>query len=173
VTVWLTGLPCSGKTTIGQAVVLELMAQGLNAELLDGDAIRHDLWSELGFTKIDREENVRRMAVLAAMLSRNNVIAVVAAVSPYRFGRDLARRNSTQFLEVFVNAPLALCRSRDVKGMYAKAYLGELPHFTGVGDPYEIPLHPDIECLTDLETVQQSAAKILEAIILKTTPNKP
>jgi adenylylsulfate kinase len=169
-TVWLTGLPCSGKTTIGQALVLELMAQGLNAELLDGDAIRHDLWRELGFSKIDREENVRRMAVLAAMLSRNNVIAVVAAVSPYRFGRDLARRNSTQFLEVFVNAPLDLCQSRDVKGMYRKAATGELPHFTGVGDPYEVPLHPDIECHTDVETVEESAAKILKAVILKSKP---
>src|ERR1700722_11864213 len=163
-TVWLTGLPCSGKTTLGLAVTGRLKASGWKAEFLDGDVVRRELWRELAFSKADREENVRRFGFLAGLLSRHGIVAVVSAVSPYRISRDLVRGDSQQFLEVYVNAPLAVCEQRDVKGMYRKARSGELPGFTGVASPYEAPLHPEVECRTDLETVEQSVAKIMTAI---------
>jgi adenylyl-sulfate kinase len=163
-TVWLTGLPCSGKTTLGLAVTERLKASGWKVELLDGDVVRRELWRELSFSKADREENVRRFGFLAGLLSRHGIIAVVSAVSPYRVSRNLVRGDSTQFLEVYVNAPLAVCEQRDVKGMYRKARAGELAGFTGVADPYEAPLHPEVECRTDLETVEESVAKIVAAI---------
>ncbi len=163
-TVWLTGLPCSGKTTLGLAVTGRLKALGWRAEFLDGDVVRRELWRELAFSKADREENVRRFGVLAALLSRHGVVAVVSAVSPYRASRDLVRTDSTEFLEVYVNAPLAICEQRDVKGMYRKARSGELAGFTGIADPYEAPLHPEVECRTDLETVEESVAKIMQRI---------
>jgi len=163
-TVWLTGLPCSGKTTLGLAVTGRLKASGLKAEFLDGDVVRRELWRELAFSKADREENVRRFGVLARLLSGHGVVAVVSAVSPYRTSREIVRRDATQFLEVYVNAPLAVCEQRDVKGMYRKARSGELPGFTGVADPYEPPLDPEVECRTDLETVEESVEKIMQAI---------
>lgn len=160
--VWLTGLPCSGKTTIGRELADALNMFGRRVEFLDGDEIRRELWGELGFSRADRDENVRRFAYLAGMLVRQGVIVVVAAVSPYRDSRDLARLTSPGwFMEVYVNAPLATCEERDVKGMYRKARAGELAHFTGVEDPYEPPLYPDVECRTDLETVEESVGKIL------------
>src|SRR5271170_2682501 len=163
-TVWLTGLPCSGKTTLGLAVTGRLKASGWKTEFLDGDVVRRELWRELAFSKADREENVRRFGFLAGLLSRHGIVAVVSAVSPYRGSRDLVRGDSTQFLEVYVNAPLAVCEQRDVKGMYRKARAGQLPGFTGVADPYEPPLHPEVECRTDLETVEESVEKIMQAI---------
>ena len=163
-TVWLTGLPCSGKTTLGLSVTGRLKAAGCQAEFLDGDVVRRELWRELAFSKADREENVRRLGFLAGLLARQGIVAVVSAVSPYRASRDLVRGDSTQFLEVYVNAPLAVCEQRDVKGMYRKARSGELPGFTGVADPYEPPLHPEIECRTNLETVEESVAKIMQAV---------
>jgi len=163
-TVWLTGLPCSGKTTLGLAVTARLKASGWKAEFLDGDVLRRELWRELAFSKADREENVRRFGFLAGLLSRQGIVAVVSAVSPYRASRDLVRCDSTQFLEVYVNAPLAICEQRDGKGMYRKARAGQLPGFTGVADPYEPPLDPEVECRTDLETVEESVAKIMTAI---------
>jgi adenylyl-sulfate kinase len=163
-TVWLTGLPCSGKTTLGLAVTERLKEYGWKAEFLDGDVVRRELWRELAFSKADREENVRRFGFLAALLSRHGIVAVVSAVSPYRSSRDLVRRESSQFLEVYVNAPLSTCEQRDVKGMYRKARSGELPGFTGVASPYEAPLQPEVECRTDLETVDECVAKIITAV---------
>jgi adenylyl-sulfate kinase len=163
-TVWLTGLPCSGKTTLGLAVTGRLKASGLRAEFLDGDVVRRELWRELAFSKTDREENVRRFGILAGLLSRHGVVVVVSAVSPYRASRDLVRRDSTQFLEVYVNAPLAVCEQRDGKGMYRRARAGDLPGFTGIADPYEAPLQPEVECRTDLESIEESIAKIMQAI---------
>ena len=159
--VWLTGLPCSGKTTLGLALTERLRTRDWRAEFLDGDVIRRELWRDLGFSKADREENIRRIGFVASLLARNGVIAVVSAVSPYRAARDRVRRESGAFLEVYVNAPLAVCEQRDVKGMYHKARAGELPGFTGVDDPYEAPLAPEVECRTDLESIEESLAKIM------------
>ncbi len=163
-TVWLTGLPCSGKTTLGLALTERLLARGWQAEFLDGDVIRHELWRDLGFSKTDREENIRRLGFVAGLLARHGIIVVVSAVSPYRAARDQVRRSSANFVEVFVNAPLAVCEQRDVKGMYRRARAGQLPGFTGVDDPYEPPLHPDVECRTELESIEESTAKILEQV---------
>jgi adenylyl-sulfate kinase len=163
-TVWLTGLPCAGKTTLGLALTERLRALGLRAEFLDGDVIRRELWRDLGFTKADRDENIRRFGFVAELLARNGVIAVVSAVSPYRASRDKVRSVSTRFLEVYVNAPLAVCERRDVKGMYQRARSGGLPGFTGVDDPYEAPLDPEVECRTEVETIEESVEKILAKI---------
>lgn len=160
---WLTGLPCSGKTTIGRALTAHLIAAGNKAELLDGDAVRRQFWPELGFSREEREENVRRLGVFAATISRQG-IAVVSAISPYRESRDAIRRQSPEFLEVYINAPLSVCEERDVKGMYKKARSGELQAFTGVSDPYEPPLSAEVECRTDLESVEESVARILRAL---------
>jgi adenylyl-sulfate kinase len=163
-TIWLTGLPCSGKTTLGHAVAQRLIAAGAKAELLDGDALRRELCKDLGFSRHDREENIRRVGSLAEALARDGVVVVVSVVSPYRAMRDEIRNTSSRFIEVYVNAPLAVCEHRDVKGMYRRARLGQLTGFTGVDDPYEPPLSPEVECLTDQETVEQSVEKILRAI---------
>jgi adenylyl-sulfate kinase len=163
-TIWLTGLPCSGKTTLGHAVTERLLAAGGKAELLDGDALRRDLWKDLGFSRSDREENIRRIGSLAEVLARNGIVAVVSAVSPYRAMREQIRSLSSSFIEVYVNAPLTVCEQRDVKGMYRRARLGELTGFTGIDDPYEPPFDPEVECRTDLETVEESVEKILGAI---------
>ncbi len=163
-TIWLTGLPCSGKTTLGRAVAERLLAAGGKVELLDGDALRRDLCKDLGFSRSDREENIRRIGSLAEALARNGVVAVVSVVSPYRAMRDEIRSGSSDFIEVYVNAPLAVCEVRDVKGMYRRARLGELTGFTGVDDPYEPPLNPEVECQKDRETVEESVEKILRAL---------
>lgn len=167
VTLWLTGRPCSGKTTLGKIIVERLNSSGCNSILLDGDEIRPELWPELKFSKIDRDENVRRFGYLAGMFSHQGVTPVVSVVSPYRATRDLVRQYSSQFLEIYVNAPLITCEIRDVKGMYKKAHTGEIPTFTGVTDPYEPPLCPEVECRTDLESIDQSVTKIMNAFHYK------
>lgn len=137
---------------------------GRQAEFLDGDVVRRELWRDLGFTKADREENIRRLGAVAELLGRNGVITVVCVVSPYRASRDNVRSRATRFIEVFVNAPLAVCEKRDVKGMYHKARAGELPGFTGIDDPYEEPLAAEVECRTDLESIEECTSKILERV---------
>ena len=164
VSVWLTGLPSAGKTTLGRAVAQHLQSQGERVELLDGDTLRAHLGSNLGFSRADREEHLRRIAFVAGLLTGHGITVVIAAISPYRQLRSELRNGLDPFLEVFVNAPLAVCRQRDVKGLYARSASGELKGLTGVDDTYEQPLLPDVECHTDLETVAQSAAKILFAI---------
>jgi adenylylsulfate kinase len=163
-TVWLTGLPCAGKTTLGLAVVERLRALGRQTEFLDGDVLRQALWKDLGFTKADREENIHRIGFIAELLARNGIVVVVSAVSPYRAAREEVRRRCGGFVEVYVNAPLSVCEGRDVKGMYGRARRGELAAFTGVSDPYEPPLAAEVECHTDTETVEESADKVLRAI---------
>ena len=160
-TVWTTGLSGSGKTTIARELEKRLRERGVKVEILDGDVVRTNLSKGLGFSKEDRDTNIRRIGFVANLLARNGVIAITAAISPFREIRDEVRESSERFVEVFVDAPLEVCESRDVKGMYAKARAGEIKGFTGIDDPYEEPLHAEILCSTASETVAESAAKIM------------
>lgn len=165
VTLWFTGLPCSGKSTISRLVAEQLRNWGSKVELLDGDIVRQNLTKGLGFSKEDRDENIRRIGFVCHLLTRNGVVAISAAISPYRLVREHVRRLIGSFLEIHVNCPLEVCVQRDVKGMYKKALAGELPHFTGVSDPYEEPLNPDLILFTDRETPQESAQKVLSLLV--------
>lgn len=160
-TLWFTGLSGAGKTTISQAVAARLQAGNYPVEVLDGDIIRQNLCKGLGFSKEDRDENIRRIGFVAQLLTRNGVIVIVSAISPYREIRDEIKAKIGNFIEIYVNAPLAVCEQRDVKGLYRKARSGEIKHFTGIDDPYENPLHPDLECRTDLESIEESVSKVL------------
>ncbi len=164
VAVWLTGLSSAGKTTIARAIYEELRARRLRVELLDGDEIRHNLCKDLGFSKEDRDENIRRIAYVASLLARNGVIVLVSAISPYGEARRKARKQIENFIEVYVNAPLAVCESRDVKGLYKRARAGDLHGMTGIDDPYEPPTEAEIECRTDRESLAESVAKVLAGI---------
>ena len=159
-TLWITGLPCSGKSTLAEKVAAELSRRGCGVEILDGDKVRTHLSKGLGFSKEDRDTNVRRIGFVAEMLSRHGAIAIVAAISPYRAVRDEVRSRIPNFVEVYVECPLEVLAERDVKGLYKRALAGEIPSFTGVSDPYEPPLEPDVVVNSSLETPQQSAAKI-------------
>jgi adenylylsulfate kinase len=160
VTVWLTGLSGAGKTTITQALEAKLRAKDYPLEVLDGDVVRTNLTKGLGFSKPDRDENIRRIGFVANLLTRHSVIVIVSAISPYRDIRQEVKEKIGDFVEVFVNAPLEVCEERDVKGLYKKARAGEIKSFTGIDDPYEAPLNPDVECRTDLETLQESVGKV-------------
>ena len=164
-TVWCTGLSGSGKSTICSVVNTELLARGFRVEMLDGDVLRKQLNSDLGFTKRDRDENVRRIGFLAQLLSRNGVIVLVSAISPYREIRDEVRRMNGRFVEVYVNAPLDVCERRDPKGLYKRARAGEISRLTGIDDPYEPPLSPEIRCDTHLESVKLSAEKVIKHVL--------
>jgi adenylyl-sulfate kinase len=148
-TVWFTGLPSSGKSTLAAAVEERLVGDEVAAYVLDGDNLRHGLNSDLGFDMEARRENVRRTAYVASLFADAGMVALVSLVSPYTAGRELARRmheeNELPFIEVYVNATLALCEQRDPKGLYARARRGEIAGFTGIDDPYEAPLRPDLE----------------------------
>jgi adenylylsulfate kinase len=161
VTVWFTGLSGAGKTTIRIEVERILRHQGCKVEVLDGDIVRQNLTKGLGFSKDDRDENIRRIGFVSHLLTRNGVMVLVSAISPYRSMRDEVRDRIGDFVEVYVNAPLNVCEQRDVKGLYKKARAGEIKQFTGIDDPYEPPLQPEVECQTDQETPQESAAKVL------------
>jgi adenylylsulfate kinase len=163
-TVWLTGLSSAGKTTITQALGQTLRERGYKVEWLDGDVVRLQLSKDLGFSKQDRDENIRRIGALAGQLTESGAIVLVSAISPYRAARDEVRRRIGAFLEVWVHAPLAVCEQRDIKGIYRRARAGEIHNVTGVDDPYEHPTAPDVECRTDWETLEESTAKVLEAI---------
>ena len=161
-TIWFTGLSGSGKTTISHILVKEFDDRGLPLEVLDGDVIRENLSKGLGFSKEDRDINIRRIAFVADLLSRNEVPVITAAISPYREIRDEARElMNGRFIEVFVDTPLEECEKRDVKGLYAKARSGEIPEFTGVSDPYEAPESPEITIKTVDRTPVESAREIL------------
>jgi adenylylsulfate kinase len=160
VTVWLTGLSGAGKTTITQALEAKLRAKDYPLEVLDGDVVRTNLTKGLGFSKPDRDENIRRIGFVANLLTRHSVIVIVSAISPYRDIRQEVKEKIGDFVEVFVNAPLEVCEERDVKGLYKKARAGEIKSFTGIDDPYEAPLNPDVECRTDLETLEESVGKV-------------
>jgi adenylylsulfate kinase len=160
-TVWTTGLSGSGKTTIARELERQLRERGVKVEILDGDIVRTNLSKGLGFSKEDRDTNIRRIGFVANLLSRNGVIAITAAISPYRSIRDEVRAGTERFIEVYVKAPLEVCESRDVKGMYAKARAGEIKGFTGIDDPYEEPAAAEVVCETDNENVVESTAKIV------------
>ena len=164
VTVWFTGLSGAGKTTIRMEVEQRLRAQGHKVEVLDGDIVRQNLTKGLGFSKEDRDENIRRIGFVAHLLSRNGVIVLVSAISPYRQIRDEVREKIGDFVEVYVNAPLAVCERRDVKGLYKKARAGEIKQFTGIDDPYEPPTDAEVECRTDEESLSESALKVMLAL---------
>jgi adenylylsulfate kinase len=163
--VWFTGLSGSGKTTVCTAVFAELLARGIKVEMLDGDAVRKQLNRDLGFSKEDRDENIRRIGFVTELLSAHEVVVLVAAISPYRAVRDEIRRNIGNFLEVYMNAPLSVCEARDPKGLYKRARAGEIQGFTGIDDPYEEPLAPEVVCYTARETVKESTDKVIAAIL--------
>jgi adenylylsulfate kinase len=165
VVIWLTGLSSAGKTTIGHALFGRLRELGYKVEMLDGDVVRQHLSKGLGFSREDRDENIRRIGFVAQLLARNGVLVIVSAISPYRATRDEVRGSIPSFTEVYVNAPIGVCESRDVKGLYRKARAGTLRGFTGIDDPYEAPLDPEVECRTDLETVEESVEKILNHLV--------
>ncbi|HEY9897261.1 MAG TPA: adenylyl-sulfate kinase [Candidatus Sericytochromatia bacterium] len=162
--IWLTGLSGAGKTTIAKNLECLLLERRFQVELLDGDVIRTNLSKGLGYTKDDRDTNARRVGFVANLLSRHGVIVIVAMISPHRLVRDEIKATIDNFLEVYVNAPLHVCESRDVKGLYAAARMGEIKAFTGIDAPYEAPLTPDLTCFTDQETVEESIAKILRLL---------
>jgi adenylylsulfate kinase len=162
---WFTGLSGSGKTTIAQEVENELLGAGVPVEILDGDVVRENLSKGLGFSKEDRDINIRRIAFVAHLLQRNGVFVITAAISPYRRVRHEARAMIKDFVEIYADAPLEVCEERDVKGLYAKARAGEIKGFTGIDDPYEAPEAPEITCHTDTETVQESARKVMDRLI--------
>ncbi|MBK1987099.1 adenylyl-sulfate kinase [Sphaerospermopsis aphanizomenoides BCCUSP55] len=162
-TIWFTGLSGAGKTTISTEVAKILRNRGLKVEVLDGDIVRLNLTRDLGFSRADRDENIRRIGFVAQLLTRNGVIVLVSAISPYRDVREEVRQKiGSNFIEVYVNAPLGTCENRDVKGLYRRARQGEIKFFTGIDDPYEPPLKPEVECLTDQEALEKSVAKVIE-----------
>ncbi len=160
-TLWFTGLSGAGKSTISTLVRQELQRRGLRVELLDGDVVRTNLSKGLGFSKEDRDENVRRIGFVCQLLSRNGVAAIAAVISPYRAIRDELRAKIGNFVEVYVECPLETLIERDVKGLYKKALAGEIANFTGVSDPYEPPLSPDVVVRTGEQTPEQSVAAIM------------
>ena len=163
-TLWLTGLSGAGKSTIAERVAAELRRRGRRVEVLDGDAIRENLSKGLGFSKEDRDTNIRRIGFVAELLARNGVVVVVAAISPYRAVRDEVRARIDRFVEVHVHCSLDELVRRDVKGLYRRAIAGEIPHFTGVSDPYEAPLDPEVVVDTAVESVEDSVLRVLAAL---------
>jgi adenylylsulfate kinase len=159
---WFTGLPCSGKTTISEIIAKELRDRGLNVETLDGDELRRNLSRDLGFSKEDRETHIKRVGFIAKLLARNGVATLAAFVSPYREVRKYLRIEIGNFVEVFVKCPVEVCIERDVKDMYKKALAGEIKNFTGVSDPYEEPLNPEVVVETDKEMPTESAQKVIQ-----------
>ena len=158
---WLTGLSGAGKSTIANAVAPSLAERGHRVEVLDGDEVRTNLCQGLGFSREDRDTNIARIGYVAGKLAKHGVAVVVAAISPYREARDRVRASVENFVEVHVAAPVSTCAERDVKGLYAKALAGEIKNFTGVSDPYEEPLEPEIALHTEHETVQESVDQVL------------
>lgn len=160
-TLWLTGMSGAGKSTISDAIMAHFHVAGAKVELLDGDIVRTNLSQGLGFSREDRDINIRRIGFVAELLSRNGVIVVVAAISPYRDTRDEVKSKIANFLEVFVDCPIEVLAQRDVKGLYKRALAGEVGNFTGISDPYEAPLNPDVTVRTDRETLDESVGKVL------------
>ncbi len=161
-TLWFTGLSGAGKSTISHLIVEELNARGAPVEVLDGDVVRENLSKGLGFSKEDRDTNIRRIAFVADLLSRNGVPVITAAISPYRELRDEARTTMDgRFIETYVKASVEVCEERDTKGLYAKARAGEIKEFTGVSDPYEPPENPEIVLDTETQSPDESAAQII------------
>ncbi len=161
-TLWFTGLSGAGKSTLAQYLVPILRERGKNVEVLDGDEVRENLSKGLGFSKEDRDTNIRRIGYVANLLSRNGVVSVCAAISPYQSVRDEVRSKAARFVEVYVEAPLDVVESRDTKGLYKKAREGVIQNFTGISDPYEAPTSPEVTVHTGKESIEESAGRILE-----------
>jgi len=165
---WFTGLSGSGKSTLANYLTPILKERGCKIEILDGDEVRENLSKGLGFSKEDRDTNIRRIGYVANMLARNGVVSMTAAISPYREIRDECRaRSQAPFIEIFVDAPLEVVESRDTKGLYKKARAGIIKQFTGISDPYEAPLKPEIVVKTGEESIEASAGKILKYLSSK------
>ncbi len=165
-TIWLTGLSGAGKSTIGLELERVLVERGLNVELLDGDEVRTNLSKGLGFSKKDRDINIRRIGYVCKLLSRNGVVAIAAAISPYREVRREVREMIDRFVEVYMECPIEVLTERDPKGLYKKALSGEIANFTGISDPYEVPEQAEIVCDTDKESVQESITKVVRSLEL-------
>ncbi|MHC4081148.1 MAG: adenylyl-sulfate kinase [Planctomycetota bacterium] len=168
VTVWLTGLSASGKSTLAAGVEKALLQQGMHAYVLDGDNIRHGLNKNLGFSAEDRAENIRRVSEVTRLFADAGLISITSFISPYRADRDLARRLHEEaqlpFLEVYLDVPLVVAEQRDPKGLYKKARAGEIKGFTGIDDPYEVPEDPELHLRTDLQTVEESVRSVLDLL---------
>lgn len=165
--IWFTGLSGAGKSTLASALHAELERRGVTAELLDGDAVRENLSKGLGFSKEDRDTNIRRIGFVAGLLAKHGVTVLVSAISPYADTRREVLSGYAQALEVFVDAPLEVVTQRDVKGLYLKALAGEIKHFTGVSDPYEAPQNPDLHLRTDLISVEDGVQQLLKKLGLE------
>ena len=159
-TIWFTGLSGAGKSTLSEVIERRLKARGCEVEVLDGDVVRTHLSKGLGFSREDRDINIKRIAFVCGMLTRHGVICISAAIAPYREAREWAREEIGNFVEVYVKCPLEVCRQRDVKGLYKLVDAGKLKNFTGVDDPYEEPEHPDVVIETDQETIEESVQHI-------------
>ena len=163
-TAWFTGLPCCGKTTIADKVAETLKNKGYKVERLDGDIVRKDLTKDLGFSKEDRDENIRRVSYLAKNLTKSGLFVLATFVSPYKARREKSREEIENFVEIYVKCPVEVCKKRDVKGMYKKALAGEIKNFTGVDDPYEEPDNPELIINSDKETIDESVEKVLKKL---------
>ncbi|GHO87812.1 adenylyl-sulfate kinase [Dictyobacter formicarum] len=159
-TIWFTGLSGAGKSTLSEIIEQRLRARGRNVEVLDGDVVRTHLSKGLGFSKEDRDTNIKRIAFVCGLLTRNGVVCISAAISPYREAREWARQEIGNFVEVYVKCPIDVCRQRDVKGLYKLVDEGKVKNFTGVDDPYEEPEHPELVIETDKETIEESVGRI-------------
>jgi adenylyl-sulfate kinase len=165
-TIWITGMSGAGKSTLAAILERELRARGHRVEVLDGDVVRTNLTKGLGFTREDRDDNVRRVGWVCEVLSRNDVVAIAAVISPYRAARDEVRARIGRFVEVFMEAPVDVLAARDPKGLYRRAIAGEIESFTGVSDPYEPPLDPEVTCHSDgRETPAESAELVLSTLV--------
>ncbi len=159
-TIWFTGLSGSGKSTLSEVIEQRLKARGRNVEVLDGDIVRTHLSKGLGFSREDRDTNIKRIGFVCGLLTRNGVVCISAAIAPYHEARDWARKEIGNFVEVYVKCPIEVCRQRDVKGLYKLVDEGKIKNFTGVDDPYEEPVHPELIIETDKETVEESVTRI-------------
>jgi len=164
-TIWLTGLSGAGKSTLSEVLEQRLKDRGRKVEVLDGDIVRIHLSKGLGFSREDRDTNIKRIAFVCKLLTRNDVICISAAISPYHETREWARKEIGNFVEVYVKCPIEVCRQRDIKGLYKLADEGVIKNFTGVSDPYEEPEHPELVVETDKETVEESIAHIFATLV--------
>jgi adenylylsulfate kinase len=164
-TIWFTGLSGSGKSTLSAIIEERLKAHGRNVEILDGDIVRTHLSKGLGFSREDRDTNIKRIAFVCGLLTRNGVICISAAIAPYSEAREWARHEIKNFVEVYVKCPIEICRQRDVKGLYKLVDEGKIKNFTGVDDPYEEPEHPDLVIETDKESIEESVERIFAKLV--------
>jgi adenylylsulfate kinase len=164
-TIWFTGLSGAGKSTLSEALTRRFQEHGRNVEVLDGDIVRTHLSKGLGFSREDRDTNIKRIAFVCSLLTRNGVICISAAIAPYREAREWARQEIGDFVEVYVKCPIEVCRQRDVKGLYKLVEEGKIKNFTGVDDPYEEPEHPELIVETDKETLEESVQRIITKLV--------